>query len=52
LEEDARKKYIDKCKELEKELLKKADINKELEVQIIANKKRINDLSILKSTNK
>ena len=50
-EEVVRKKVVDKNQELLKELGKKNDVRKELEDQIVALKKRVNDLSILKSSN-
>lgn len=46
-----RKKVVDKNQELLKELSKKNDSRKDLEDQIVSMKKRINDLSILKSSN-
>lgn len=42
---------VDKNQELLKELSKKNDSRKDLEDQIVSMKKRINDLSILKSSN-
>lgn len=50
-EEIVRKKVTEKNKELEKEIIKKCDATRELEEQIGGLKKRVNDLSILKSSN-
>ena len=50
-EEGLRKKLIEKNKELEKEITKRGDVVRDMEDQINNLKKRINDLSILKSSN-
>ena len=46
-----RKKITDKNKELEREINRRGEITKDMEDQVVNLKKRINDLSILKSSN-